>query len=528
MSARLALVRFGSLRGRLFAAFVGVILLSLLLTGVTFWLEIRIYDTQQVQTELQAAAPNVFPRLKRQIILFYAQQPQQTLEELRGALTLTARAWGVRVLLTDYCNHIPIDTNSSLPLTTVAVPAACSQRLDDLQGNQPPLTVDLPPSPGQARQTSLLPGGGTSFYLAYSASFLADLQSSVPQTAAGSLRIRGILVARSPSGALQQAFSSIVPELAVAGVFAVWLTLLVVALIVRAVTRPLNSIAVASEKMAGGDYSQRVPETRDDEIGNLARSFNRMASEVSAARDLQRQFIANVSHDLKTPLTSIIGFSQVLTEEAEAGGDPIQRRAAQVINEEARRLQRLTQDLLDLSRLEAGQLQLRRTSLDLNQLAGSAFARYAELPAAPGLAFLDQRTTAELPIWGDSDRLMQVLVNLLDNAVKFSGLPGTVALETARGRNTAILTVANTGPPIAEDDLTRVFQRFYRTDHSRASRTGGTGLGLAIVREIVVAHGGGVVARSENGWVRLVVTLPLATGAPAAPGPGLTGPGSVR
>jgi len=135
-----------------------------------------------------------------------------------------------------------------------------------------------------------------------------------------------------------------VPELARAGVFALLVTMLVVLLIVRAITRPIQSIAQASEKMARGDYNQRVQDEREDEIGDLARSFNRMASEVSSARELQRQFIANVSHDLKTPLTSLIGFSQILADSDEVAANATQRRAVQVINEEARRLQRLTQD----------------------------------------------------------------------------------------------------------------------------------------------------------------------------------------
>ena len=330
------------------------------------------------------------------------------------------------------------------------------------------------------------------------------MQNSTP-----ALLVRAIIVAKSPGGVDQRAFSSLVPELARAGVFAVLVTLLVVLLIVRAITRPIQSIAQASEKMARGDYNQRVQDEREDEIGDLARSFNRMASEVSSARELQRQFIANVSHDLKTPLTSLIGFSQILADSDEVAANATQRRAVQVINEEARRLQRLTQDLLDLSRLEAGQLQLRREPLDLNELAGSIFERYADLPAQSELHFRDERAPGSLMVFGDGDRLTQVLVNLLDNAVKFCDTAGTVALSSARLGNTGSLTVSNTGAGIAAEDLTRVFQRFYRTDHSRASRTGGTGLGLAIVREIVVAHEGAVEARSgDDGWTRFVITLP--------------------
>ena len=322
------------------------------------------------------------------------------------------------------------------------------------------------------------------------------------------LLVRAIIVAKSPGGVDQRAFGSLVPELARAGGFALLVTMLVVLLIVGAITRPIQSIAQASEKMARGDYNQRVKEERDDEIGYLARSFNKMASEVSTAREMQRQFIANVSHDLKTPLTSLVGFSQVLADSDEIAADATQRRAVQIINEEARRLQRLTQDLLDLSKMEAGQLQLRQEAVDLNRLAGSVLERYATLPAHARLHFRDERASNALMVFGDADRLTQVLVNLMDNAVKFCDAEGTVALHTASMGRTVSVTVANTGSGIGLEDLTRVFQRFYRTDHSRATRTGGTGLGLAIVREIVAAHGGIVEAGSDAGWTRFVVTLP--------------------
>jgi signal transduction histidine kinase len=511
-------LRFVSLRSRLFAAFVGVLLLSLVLTGATFWGEIRIYNTQQVQSDLQTSAPGVFTLVKRSLIR-YAYRSQATLQSLRSELTGIARDAGVRVLIIDYCNHIAIDTNSSANLVTLRasrVPASCSAVLDDMAGPTTPRVLNLEPSCTQVRQTSRLPGGGNSFYRACSASFDAALQGT-----ASPLLVRSIIIAKSPAGIDQQALNSILPKLAAAGLLAVMLTLLVVVLIVRAITRPLRSITVASEQMARGDYDQRVPEERKDEVGQLARSFNRMATEVSTARERQRQFIANISHDLKTPLTSIVGFSQILADSDEVTGDPTQRRAVQVINEEARRLQRLTQDLLDLSRLEAGQLRLRRAPIDLNELVGRALARYGDLPAYADLRFRDERSEGALPVWGDADRLMQVMVNLLDNAVKFCDAGGTVTVNTARLDRRAVLTVSNTGAGIAAEDLTRVFKRFYRTDHSRATRTGGTGLGLAIVREIVAAHGGKIEAQSETGnWTRFVISLPLGKDAmPFGPAP---------
>lgn len=511
--------RFTTLRSRLFAAIVGVLILSLLLTGAIFWLQIRLLNTQRVRADLLNSAPTVRMSIDRDLVRYWQAtltnpaSMQQELIKLKEYLVRDARAANVRVLLTDYCNNIAIDTASAAPLralTTQRVPSTCSRLLDDMDGdgNPQPISLNITPdgSPMRQIQQTSLPGSGQAFYIA----FPAPLFYPYAQREGGAypLLVRTIVIANPSSNIDQDALTSILPRLAAAAAFALLLSLVVVALIVRAIIRPLRTITAASERMARGDYDQRVPDGGEDEVGQLARSFNHMAMEVSGAREHQRQFIANVSHDLKTPLTSILGFSQILTE-IDGTTTPMQQRAARVINEEARRLQRLTLDLLDLSRLEAGQLQMRFAACDLNEMAGEALLRYAQLPANSAITFLDQRIPGALMVRGDPDRLMQVLVNLLDNAVKFCDPRGSVAILTRRAGAAAVLTVANTGAGIAEEDLARVFQRFYRTDHSRSMRTGGAGLGLAIVHEIVVAHNGDVEAHGgADGWTRFTVRLP--------------------
>ena len=511
---------FASLGARLFAAFAGVLILSLVLTAISFWLQIRLYNSQQVRQDLLAVAPSVRAEVKAALVRYW-EKPSGSLDDLKGQLVRVAHSAGVRVLLTDYCNNVAIDTASTNPLRALgraaATPASCSPLLDDLGGadGSHPTRLTVVVSLDRVRQATL-PHTGTIFYLA----FLPPPFFSYAPVQPGNtpLLVRTIIVAKEQGGVDQEALRNILPQLAVAGVLAVLVTLLVVLAIVRAITRPLHTITVASERMARGDYDQRVPEAGEDEVGQLARSFNRMALEVRNAREHQRQFIANVSHDLKTPLTSILGFSRILSENEGVASDAMGRRAVQVIDEEARRLQRLTVDLLDLSRLEAGQLRLRRELVDLNALAGGVLARFADLPANATRTFQDGRCQGALPVWGDPDRLTQVLVNLVDNAVKFSDSGGSVGVLTVGLGAEVALTVANTGAGIAPEDLSRVFGRFYRTDHSRAARTGGTGLGLAIVREIVAAHGGQVTARSDpDGWTRFIVTLPRASEPPPMP-----------
>ena len=513
-------LRFASLRSRLFAAFVGVLVLSLLLTGVIFWAQIRLLNTQRVRAELQSGSQQVKTSVNSELVRYWqTTQPGPVpllddLTRLRNHLVIIARNAGVRIVLTDYCNNIAIDTSARNPLQSVAalrLPATCGQMLDDTTGGSRPQPVSLNIGLNAARvrqvQQTNLPGTGETFYQA----FPPPPFFSYAQIQGGTypLLVSTIIIAKSTSSVGQDALSTILPRLAVAGIFALGLTLVVVALIVRAIIRPLRTMTTASEQMTRGEYNQRVPDAGNDEVGQLARSFNRMANEVSRAREHQRQFIANVSHDLKTPLTSILGFSQILLEKS-SDTSALQQRAAQVINEEARRLQRLTIDLLDLSRLEAGQLPMKFAECDLSELAGKALLRYSEIPGNAAIRFNDNRAPGPLPIQGDQDRLMQILVNLLDNAVKFCGPGGSVTISTTRENRSALLTVANTGIGLSEEDLTRVFQRFYRTDHSRAMRTGGAGLGLAIVQEIVTAHGGNVRAHTDpDGWTRFTVSLPV-------------------
>ena len=304
-------------------------------------------------------------------------------------------------------------------------------------------------------------------------------------------------------------------QLAVAAALAALVSSLAAVALLRAMTRPLHAMTRASENMALGNYDQQVAAGgSSDEIGQLARSFNRMAYEVKHARELQRQFVANVSHDLRSPLTSIIGFSQALTEDDAT--TPWQRRTAGIINDEAQRLHRLTMDLLDLSRLEAGRLPLAMVSLDLRALLCDIAARYHALPDRREVRFVAELGDEPLPLRGDPDRLTQVVVNLLDNALKFANPGGEARLRATRQGGVAVVDVYNTGAGIASDDLPHVFDRFYRGDHSRARQTGGSGIGLAIVRELAHAHGGEVTARSEQGaWVTMTVRLPLAPGAAA-------------
>jgi two-component system OmpR family sensor kinase len=284
-----------------------------------------------------------------------------------------------------------------------------------------------------------------------------------------------------------------------AGVLAVILAAILAAIIARSVARPLSTMAGAAEAVARGDYDQRVPQEGPDEVQRLAGSFNSMAAQVKTTQQAQRDFVANVSHDLKTPLTAITGWSQALLDGAADTPDE-QQRAAQTIHDEAGRMARLVNELLDLARLESGQLQMKMRPVDLSEIMADVY--HSHVPQARAKSIdLELENPGPLMVHGDPDRLAQVFTNLADNALAYTPTGGKVRLVTRANDGWAEGIVTDNGSGIPEEELPRVFERFYRLEKSRArSEDGrGAGLGLAIVHDLVTAHGGDISVSSSLG-----------------------------
>jgi len=281
-------------------------------------------------------------------------------------------------------------------------------------------------------------------------------------------------------------------------VFAWWLS--------RWVTRPLYRTAEAAHSLAEGKFTP-VPEDGPHEARVLARAFNEMAQRLEASQRSQREFVANVSHELKTPLTSIQGFAQAILD-GTAGDIEKIRSAAGVIADEAARMHRMVITLLDLARLDAGTANLRREKVALRPLLESLLLRFRPQAEAAGVE-LSLEADTEATVQGDGDRLAQVFSNLLDNALKHTPRGGKITVQLRRAGKFAEIAVSDTGEGIPPEILPRIFERFYRGDKSRTG--GSAGLGLAIAREIVRAHGGEIAAQSTVGQgSTFVVKLPLA------------------
>lgn len=273
----------------------------------------------------------------------------------------------------------------------------------------------------------------------------------------------------------------------------------------RGLARPLIEATEATRRIAGGDLSARLSEpspSRHDEAAELARAVNAMAEGLDRSRGLERQFLLSVSHDLRTPMTSIQGYAEALCDGTIE--DPVM--AGGVILDEARRLDRLIRDLLDLARLDSRRFQLDLVPADVG--AATERSAYAFAPVA---ASQDTQLMVEVQPGAvariDADRWGQVVANLVENALRHANSRVVIAVDSPEGF--VRLSVADDGPGIAEEDLPHVFERLYVSKRRPSGQESGSGLGLAIVRELVQAMGGSVYAESPGGGgARIVVTMP--------------------
>jgi signal transduction histidine kinase len=289
------------------------------------------------------------------------------------------------------------------------------------------------------------------------------------------------------------------------GLGAAVLALAVVQVLAHGMTSPLREMVAAARAMAQGDYGRRVTATSRDEVGELARAFNTMAAELAEVDRMRRDLVANVSHELRTP----IGALRAVLENLVDGVARPEAETLQAMLGQVERVGTLVEQLLDLSRLESGVAPLERSPLAAHRLLDRAVGDWRAQAFGRGVRFGVSVEPPSLALTGDPERLHQVLTNLVGNAVRHSPDEGCVRL-LARGVNGSVrIEVADEGPGIAPDDVERVFERFYRADHARASGDGGAGLGLAIARWIVELHGGRISAEpAEPHGCRIVVELP--------------------
>ena len=492
-----------SLRARLILAFAAIITLTLLIVGIGFVFIIRQY---QEQRELLRVGTVIGP------ILGQARQlgeQGRTLEESRDFLDRQADELDVRLVLARPAGQIIYDSNDGDSLLNHRLDVLGAEPLGPLQRAR--LVVAPGVEDPRLRFIFLQPGG--------------------PERDRPPLpRPNNVLLAivHEPPTILS-VVRDMAPRLGLAALVSLSASIVVAWLLAASIARPLARMTHAAEDMALGRYDHEIEARGDDEVGRLSAAFNMMMREVARSQRTLRDFVANVSHDLRTPLTSIQGFSQAMVEGALRSPEDY-AEAGRVINEEAERMRRLVEDLLALSKIESGQVKLDLTATELEIMAHQAAERAERRAEDQGvvLALAIEETPV---VRADSRWVERAVDNLIDNALKHTPTGGTVTLSTgimtvppgARvlspvGRRTGgfgYIAVHNTGSFIPPSDQSRVFERFYQLDKARSASSGGSGLGLAIAQEIIQAHGGWIHLQSSRaGGTELSILLPLLDRAP--------------
>ena len=260
--------------------------------------------------------------------------------------------------------------------------------------------------------------------------------------------------------------------------------------------RPIAEISQAAREITAGDLSKRInPSETESELGQLATVLNSTFARLEAAFAHQQQFTSDAAHELRTPVTVILTQIQSTLNRERSG--PEYRETLEACQRAAQRMRRLIESLLELARFDAGQETLKRMKFDLAATARDCLELIQPLAAERQVKIISELSSA--PCTGDPERLGQVITNLLTNAVNYNRPEGEVRLRVATQNGSAVVTVADTGPGIAAEDLARVFERFYRADQARSNALGGAGLGLSICKAIVEAHGGTIAVASEPG-----------------------------
>jgi two-component system, OmpR family, sensor kinase len=472
-----------SLRARLILSFGALIFLTLLLAGLG---TVLLLKAEQERSARQRVGLLTEAISRRAIILEANGLKPQQIEE-----TLQAE-YDVRILVVDNEATVVGDTGETLRGTRISqlerqgLPA---RPLSDLryrvqsyrQENKALLLFTTPQ--GVVATLASAPGAGV---------FVPQYQ----------------VVVAVDEGAVTKAWRDLLPRFFMAGGIAFAGSVFAAGILARSITRPIRQITLASEAMARGNYDQQIPAYGGDEVGRLSRAFNEMARQVGLSNRTLRDFLANVSHELKTPLTSIQGFSQAMVDGA------LQRpqdyaEAGKIINEEAVRMRGLVDDLLYLSQVEAGDVNLHYERIQPNDLLLATQERFARR-AGQASVRLAVETTGTPEIEADPRRIEQAVANIVDNAVRHTPAGGRVTLRSGADNGHVRFAVHNTGSLIPPEALPRLFDRFFQVDPARAKAEGNTGLGLAITKEIVEAHSGHIdVTSAEGRGTEFVITLPV-------------------
>ncbi len=305
-------------------------------------------------------------------------------------------------------------------------------------------------------------------------------------------------------GMIDARISGIMLACVVISAFIILIITLMGTYFVKSICVSLVQMGDIAKKLAKGDFSERIPITANDEIGQLSRSFNEMADELENSEQIKNDFISSVSHELRTPLTAIKGWSETLSEGYD---EETFSKGMKVITGETARLEQMVEELLDFSRIQSGRLTLQMDTIDIVAELEDALLIYIDKAKKEEKTISYNEPQFMCAVYGDKSRLRQVFINIIDNAVKYTEPNGRIEVIVTKNEDLVVISISDTGCGIAPEDLPKVKQKFYKANRTKR----GSGIGLAVADEIVQMHGGHLKVESELGeGTTVTVMIPLA------------------
>ena len=309
----------------------------------------------------------------------------------------------------------------------------------------------------------------------------------------------------SPEPAHEMFVSAVHRYLIWACMAAVILAVLLSFILMRRVLAPLSRMTKTTRDIAAGDFSSRVHAVGQDEVGQLAHAFNRMAAGLEKLENLRRNLMIDVAHELRTPLTNIRGYLEALDDDVV----PPSAETFALLQQESQRLAQLVEDVLQMARADAAHGRLVKEPVDMAALVHRVFEPFAARLKEKGAKVTVNVANPPEPIQADQDRIVRVLRNLMDNAIRYMPGQGMLEINAGPAQGHLRVTFRNSVERLNQEDLPYLFERFYRGEKSRSREHGGAGIGLAIVKELVRAHGGRVGAELDEGFIEIWFTLPF-------------------
>ncbi|MCL4531857.1 MAG: ATP-binding protein [Actinobacteria bacterium] len=471
-----------SLATKLSVAFILVVVLGVASVSIL----VRIETARDFESYLEARGGTYLARAADSLAQLYQQNGDW--KNAQPMLSDLLRGPTDRLVLSDASGRIVADTDGELV-------GRSAEGLNAV--NQAPITV------GSTRV-------GTIYLLSFTPGPSASAgrgQGAGPPPGRGPGAVTGAATPQMPSVSLESSYlASVDRAILTTAVISAIIAIAAGLFVSRKITRPLSRLAAASQEVASGRLDRRLEVTSDDELGRVSSTFNAMAESLQRNEEARRHMVADIAHDLRTPLAVIQGTVDGMLD----GVIAPDRDNMESIKEEVALLTKLVADLRTLSLAEAGQLKLDRSKVDLLAFAQRAVLKVEPMARGRGISCRVEGQTPAPVVEIDSDRMGQVLGNLLDNALRYTPEGGTITVSVDRNAaGRAVLSVADTGIGISSADLAHIFDRFYRADRSRTRKSGGSGLGLAIVKQLVLAHDGRVWAESRpDAGSRFSIELP--------------------